>query len=136
VNSYLRKDLKFGEQQTYIAGAYSLPGFTWDFRHQQPGGPPVDQLFGGSTNVMADLAYSMKSNPKMKVMLAGGYYDLATPFYEGVYEMHHLPIPSKLQSNISYHYYPSGHMVYVNEGVLNQFRSDVAEFIRATEGGQ
>lgn len=130
INNYLRKDLKFGEQQTYIAGAYTLPGFSWDFRHQQPNGPPVEQLFGGATNVMPDLAFSMKSNPKMKVMLAGGYFDLATPFFEGMYEMHHLPMPTKLQSNISYHYYQSGHMVYVNEGVLKQFHADVAEFIR------
>jgi carboxypeptidase C (cathepsin A) len=135
-NSYVRKELKYGAEQTYIAGAYSLPGFTWDFRHQQPSGPPVDQLFGGATNVMPDLAFTMKSNPKMKVMLAGGYFDLATPFFEGNYEMHHLPIPDKLQANISYHYYQSGHMVYVNEDVLKQFHSDVAAFIRGTENGK
>jgi carboxypeptidase C (cathepsin A) len=136
INTYVRKDLKYGEQETYIPGAYSLAGFTWDFRHSMPGGPPVEQLFGGATNVMADLAFSMKSNPRMKVMLAGGYYDLATPFYEGMYEMHHLPIPDKLQANISYHYYPSGHMIYVNESVLKQFHADVAAFIKGTEGGQ
>jgi len=135
-NSYVRKDLKYGGEQTYIAGAYAVPGFTWDFRHQQPGGPPVDQLFGGATNVMPDLAFTMKSNPKMKVMLAGGYFDLATPFFEGNYEMHHLPIPDKLQANISYHYYQSGHMVYVNEDVLKQFHADVAAFIQGTENGQ
>jgi carboxypeptidase C (cathepsin A) len=134
-NSYVRKELKYGDQQTYIAGAYGLPGFVWDFRHQQPNGPPVDQLFGGSTNVMADLAFTMKSNPKMKVMLAGGYFDLATPFFEGMYEMHHLPMPEKLQGNISYHYYQSGHMVYVNADVLKQFHADVAAFISSTKGG-
>jgi carboxypeptidase C (cathepsin A) len=136
INSYLRKDLKYGEQETYVPGAYSEAGFTWDFRHQQPGGPAVEQLFGGATNVMPDLAFTMKSNPRMKVMLAGGYFDLATPFYEGMYEMHHLPMPEKLQANISYHYYPSGHMVYVNEEVLKQFHADVAAFIKGTEGGQ
>ena len=92
-------------------------------------------MFGGATNVMADLAFTMKSNPKMKVMLAGGYFDLATPFFEGMYEMHHLPIPDKLQANISYHYYQSGHMVYVNAGVLKQFHADVAAFISGTKGG-
>jgi hypothetical protein len=52
-----------------------------------------------------------------------------------MYEMHHLPIPDKLQANISYHYYQSGHMVYVNEGVLKQFHADVAAFIGGTKGG-
>jgi carboxypeptidase C (cathepsin A) len=136
INSYVRKDLKYGEQQTYVPGAYAEPGFTWDFKHQIPNGPPADQQFGGATNVMPDLAFSMKSNPKMKVMLAGGYYDLATPFFEGMYEMHHLPIPDKLQANISYHYYQSGHMVYVNESVLKQFHADVAAFIKGTDTGQ
>jgi carboxypeptidase C (cathepsin A) len=65
--------------------------------------------------VMPDLAYTMKSNPKMKVMLAGGYFDLATPYFEGKFEMHHLQIPQKLQS---------------------KFHADVAAFIRGTEDGK
>jgi carboxypeptidase C (cathepsin A) len=135
INSYLRKDLKYGEQQTYKPGAYGDPDFTWDFRHQAPNGAPAADQQEAGTNVMPDLAFAMKSNPKMRVMLAGGYYDLATPFFEGMYEMHHLQIPEKLQANISYHYYQSGHMVYVNEGVLKQFHADVAAFIDSTKDG-
>jgi carboxypeptidase C (cathepsin A) len=90
----------------------------------------------GTTNVMPDLAFTMKTNPKMKVFLAGGYYDLATPYYEGIFEMHHLPMPRKLQSNISYHYYEAGHMVYVNEQVLSKFHDDVAGFVKQTESGR
>ena len=85
---------------------------------------------------MPDLAQTMLANPKTKVLLAGGYYDLATPFYEGIYEMHHLPIPQSLQANISYHYYQAGHMIYVNEGILKQFHDDVAAFIKDTEAGK
>jgi carboxypeptidase C (cathepsin A) len=135
LNQYMRTELKYGENQTYKPGAYVDPNFTWDLRHQAPGGPPANFQESG-TNVMPDLAYTMKSNPKMKVMLAGGYYDLATPYFEGKYEMRHLQIPQKLQSNISYHYYQSGHMVYVNEDVLKQFHADVASFIRGTEDGK
>ena len=82
---------------------------------------------------MPDLAFTMKSNPKMRVLLAGGYFDLATPFFEGIFEMHHLQIPQSLQANISYQYYESGHMVYVNENVLRQFRADVVQFLAANE---
>ncbi|NYF91946.1 peptidase S10 [Tunturiibacter empetritectus] len=135
LNQYMRTELKYGENQTYKPGAYVDPDFTWDLRHQAPGGPPANQQEGG-TNVMPDLAYTMKSNPKMKVMLVGGYFDLATPYFEGKFEMHHLQIPQKLQANISYHYYQSGHMVYVNEEVLKQFHTDVAGFIRGTEDGR
>ncbi|NYF78505.1 S10 family peptidase [Granulicella arctica] len=135
INDYMRKQLKYGEQQTYLPGAYSDPSFSWDLRHQAPGGPSATEQEGG-TNVMPDLADTMKANPRMKVMLAGGYYDLATPYFEGKFEMHHLQIPQKLQSNISYHYYEAGHMVYVNEAVLKQFHADVAAFIKSTESGK
>ena len=135
INAYMRNDLKFGSNWTYKPGAYEDSDFMWDLRHQAPGGPPVGQGEGG-TNVMPDLAFTMKANPKMKVFLAGGYYDLATPYMEGKFEMHHLPIPQKLQANISYHYYQAGHMIYVNEGVLKQFHDDVAGFIRGTEAAK
>ena len=135
INAYMRNDLKFGKDWTYKPGAYEDSDFSWDLRHQSPGGPPANQSEGG-VNVMPDLAYTMKSNPKMKVFLAGGYYDLATPYFEGKYEMHHLPIPQKLQANISYHYYQAGHMIYVNEGVLKQFHDDVAAFIKGTEAAK
>ena len=134
INQYLRTEMKYGEQQTYKPSGRG-EGFTWDMRHHAPGGPPASFGWGGP-NVMPDLATTMKLNPKMKVMVAGGYYDLATPFYEGVYEMHHLPMPQKLQANISYHYYQAGHMIYVNDGVLKQFHADVAAFISRTENGK
>ena len=136
INQYLRTELKYGRDQTYKPGAYTDPTFSWDMRHQAPGSGPVPQNGGGATNVMPDLAYTMKSNPRMHVLLAGGYFDLATPYFEGKFEMHHLPIPQALQSNISYHYYQSGHMVYVNDQVLKQFHDDVAAFIRGTESGK
>lgn len=135
INQYLRTELKYGRDQTYKPGAYGDANFSWDLRHQSPGGPPVGQGEGGP-NVMNDLAMAMKANPKMRIMLAGGYYDLATPYFEGKYEMHHLPIPRKLQDNISYKYYESGHMVYVNDGVLAKFHDDVASFVRGTQIGK
>ena len=140
INTYLHNDLKYATQSTYLMSARQGGEFSWNMNHRLPG------RFGGGggggdsheqgTNVMADLAYRMKLNPKMKVMLAGGYFDLATPYFEGMYEMHHLPMPNSLQSNISYHYYEAGHMIYVNENILKQFHADVAGFIKSTEGGQ
>ncbi len=136
INHYLRTELKYGRNETYKPGVDADAAFQWDLRHQAPGGPSITQGWGGGTNVMPDLAFTMKSNPTMRVMLAGGYYDLATPFFEGMYEMHHLQIPDKLQANISYHYYESGHMVYVNEDVLKKFHDDVATFVKGTESGK
>ena len=70
--------------------------------------------------MMPDLANAMKYNPNLKVLLNAGYFDLATPFYEGIYEMHHLPIPPDLQKNIEFKFYESGHMVYAHAASLKR----------------
>lgn len=132
VNFYLRNDLKYGSDQTYKPSARGDGDFNWEMRHQIPGETRAAAGWG-STNVLPDLSHAMKLNPKLRVFLAGGYFDLATPFFEGMYEMHHLQIPQQLQHNISYHYYQAGHMIYVNDAALKQFHDDVAGFIRSTD---
>ncbi|MGA8161081.1 MAG: peptidase S10, partial [Acidobacteriaceae bacterium] len=72
---------------------------------------------------------------KLKVMVNGGYYDLATPFYAAFYEDKHLPIPDRLAGNIEYQWYQSGHMVYVRNSALKQLHDRVAAFIKSTEAG-
>src|SRR5215831_19644058 len=54
---------------------------------------------------------------------------------QGVYEMHHLPIPQNLQTNIEYCFYESGHMVYAKDASLRQLHDNVADFIRRTSRG-
>lgn len=128
-NDYARKDLHYGEGLTYKPEI----GVEWAQDHRPPG---ADSAQSGILNLMPDLASAMKYNPKLKVLLAGGYYDLATPYFEGKYEMAHLQIPDKLQANIEYHYYPSGHMVYANEASLKALHEAVADFIRRASMAQ
>jgi carboxypeptidase C (cathepsin A) len=81
---------------------------------------------------MPDLANAIKYNPNLRILLNAGYFDLATPFFEGIYEMHHLQIPPRLQNNISFQFYESGHMVYARQDSLKQLHDNVAAFIRQT----
>lgn len=128
-NDYVRKTLKFGQNQHYRLFA----GFNhWDFSHKAPGSHRALQQ---STNVIPDLAAAMKADPDLKVMMAGGYYDLATPFFAAEHELNHLPIPQSLRKNISVHLYPSGHMVYAHKPSLKALHDDVAHFIRSTHDG-
>ncbi len=129
INSYAREDLKYGENMTYKPSARQ-PGFHWTLAHV----PPGDHAWESSVNVMPDLAMTMKRNPKMKVMLMGGYFDLGTLYFGSMYEMKHLPIPHNLEDNISYHFFQTGHMVYVNEQALKSLHDYTADFIRNTEG--
>jgi carboxypeptidase C (cathepsin A) len=122
-NDYVRRDLKYGAGQTYLAQA--LFGTTeWNFKHK-------DNF--ESVNVAPDLAEAIKINPRLKVMVNGGYYDLATPFFAALYEEKHLPIPKSLAGNIEYDWYESGHMVYVREESLKQLHDRVAAFITKTQ---
>ncbi|HEY3858051.1 MAG TPA: peptidase S10 [Gammaproteobacteria bacterium] len=123
-NEYVRKTLNYGADQSYIPLSFDVNG-KWDYKHANPFG----QGFPGATNVLPDLAIAMGQNPTMKVMLAGGYYDLATAFYGAQFQMQHLPMDDKLQANISYAFYPSGHMVYANEASAKKLHDDVAKFI-------
>ena len=128
-NDYVRRTLHYSTDEAYRPEDDKVNS-SWQQKHQPPGARfplPI------SANVMPDLASAMKYDPNLKICLNGGYFDMATPFYEGIYEMHHLQIPASLQSNIEYHYYQSGHMVYANETSLKQIHDNVAAFIRKTD---
>jgi carboxypeptidase C (cathepsin A) len=129
-NDYVRADLKFGEGREYRPEIEIWK--TWDFRHKPPG---ATEPVIAATNVMVDLGSAMKQNPNLRVLLNAGYFDLATPFFEGVYETGHLPIPGKLQGNIEFKFYESGHMVYAHEASLKEIHDNVADFISRTVGG-
>ncbi len=129
-NDYVRKDLHYGDGKIFKP---SIPIFrSWNFQHVFPGQPPQPPSARQGSNVMPDLANAMKVNPNLKIQMNAGYFDLATPFYQGVYEMHHLQIPATLQSNVEYKFYDSGHMVYAKDSSLKLLHDNVAGFIRRT----
>ena len=130
-NDYSRKVLHFGMGLRYKMQIPVWP--IWNFEHRQPG---VGYALSRALNVMPDLANAIKQDPDLKVMLNGGYFDLATPFYEGIYEMRHLPMERKLQANIQYHYYMSGHMIYVHVPALKQLHANIVAFIDSTDHQQ
>jgi carboxypeptidase C (cathepsin A) len=130
-NDYVRRDLKYGSDQTYSLYA-NFKGHAWNQGHHAPGGPPA--AYSRGVNVIADLATAIKLNPRLKVLLNAGYYDLATPYFAAVFENRHLAIPPELVKNIDYAFYESGHMVYLQEQSLKALHDNVAEFIRKTSG--
>jgi carboxypeptidase C (cathepsin A) len=126
-NDYVRRELKYGEGQAYKFEVDIEKN--WDYLHQPPGAP---MKLPQAANVMPDLAAAMKQNPNLKVMMNGGYYDLATPYFAAIYELNHLAVPAAIAANIETRLYASGHMVYANEPALAALESNVAAFIRGT----
>ena len=132
INEYVRSTLKYGEGMTYKPSADG-PDFDWNLQHTPPG---IQGWEGTSVNVMPDLANAMKHNPKLKILLMGGYYDLGCTYFGATYEDKHLQIPQSLQSNISYKFFQTGHMVYVTTAALKELHDETAKFIRTTESGK
>jgi carboxypeptidase C (cathepsin A) len=126
-HNYVRDQLHYTPGIEYKSG---IPIYgKWDYKHRPPG---ADKPLIMLPNVLPDLAQAMKKNPDMKIMVNGGYFDVSTPYFEGVMEMRHLQVPPDLLSNIEYHYYQSGHMVYVRPPTLVELHDNVADFIRRT----
>jgi carboxypeptidase C (cathepsin A) len=121
INQYLRNDLKYDPPYPYRTSVYALiraNGGNWDETHNRR--QPV--------NVAPDLAEAMTQNPSLHVFSASGYFDFATPYFATDYTLKHLNLAPTLQKNISYGYYQTGHMVYLNEAALAQFKTDLAHF--------
>ncbi len=130
-NGYVRNTLDFGKHMTYKPGINVF--MQWSWKHKQPG---ARFQLPFTPNVMPDLASAMKFNPDLKILLLGGYFDLGTAFYSAEYEMHQLTIPATLQKNISYDFFPSGHMIYLNPKVLKPLHDRVAKFIESNYEAQ
>jgi carboxypeptidase C (cathepsin A) len=130
-NDYVRRVLKYGEGKTYRVSVDDISD-KWSFAHVPPDQPDSGPSWDQAANVMPDLAHAMKFNPLLKVQLNSGYFDLVTPYFEGAFEMRHLPIPPELRGNIEYRCYRSGHMVYLSPGALARLHDNVADFILRT----
>ena len=128
-NSYARHDLQLAPSTRFVLqidGVWSR----WNWQHVQPN---VNEPVPGALNAMGDLAAAMSFNPRLKVMLNSGYYDVATPFAQGLYELGHLPMQAALQANITAVQYPSGHKIFVDRRSLDALHDNVAHFIGKTD---
>jgi carboxypeptidase C (cathepsin A) len=76
----------------------------------------------------------MTVNPSLKVYVANGYYDLATPFFASEYTFNHLGLDPSLRNNIEMHYYEAGHMMYIHKPSLVQQKQDLAAFYQKALG--
>ncbi len=76
------------------------------------------------------LAEAMAHNPHLKVFVANGYYDLATPFLGAEHTFARLR-PAIRRENVTMAYYEGGHMMYVHEPSLAKLREDLLKFYEA-----
>ena len=119
-NRYIRETLHYTSDSQYRPTAYGGQlGARWDMHHAGDD-PPA--------NVAPDLAATMAQNPGLRVFSANGRYDFATPYYATVYTLSHLGLPPALQQHITYGFYESGHMVYLNPSARARFKADLSRW--------
>lgn len=125
-NDYYREQLGVKTDRQYITSGDLWR--KWDARHEQPGTGFHGKLPVANTAV--DLNYAMIQNPKMRVLVQQGYFDLACPYGATQYFLDHMDLPAELSDNITTEYYPAGHMMYVHPDSMQKFSRTLAEFIR------
>lgn len=117
LNDYVRRELEFESDLPYEI--LSRRVHPWDYGEHQ----------NEYVNVADTLRKAMTINPALKVFVANGYYDLATPFLASEYTFTHLGLDKALQDNITMAYYNAGHMMYIDQGELQKMKSDLDAFL-------
>jgi carboxypeptidase C (cathepsin A) len=118
-NAYVRSELRFESDLNYEI----LTGKVWPWN--------FDNFQNQYVNVAETLREAISKNVHLRVHIANGYYDLATPFFATEYTVNHLNLDPTLRANISQSYYDAGHMMYVHEPSLAQLKAALAAFITA-----
>jgi carboxypeptidase C (cathepsin A) len=114
VNAYVRGELNWESDVNYeILTGRVRPWKTQDGRY---------------VDVSETLRASMSKNPSLKVWVANGYFDLATPFFASEYTVDHMGLDPMLRGNISMTYYKGGHMMYVRKEDLAGLKKDAVRF--------
>ncbi len=120
LNDYVRGDLQFESDLPYeILSGRVHP---WNY-----GGHQNEYV-----NVADTLRKAMTTNPALKVYVANGYFDLATPFLASEYTFTHLGLDKSLQDNITMAYYGAGHMMYIDMDELKKMKADMDAYLDAT----
>jgi carboxypeptidase C (cathepsin A) len=119
LNQYVRAELAFESDLPYeiLAPLY----MKWKYENFQ----------NQYVNVAETLRQGISMNPALKVFVANGYYDLATPYFATRYTFNHLGLNEPLLGNIQMIDYPAGHMMYVHLPSLEKLKGDLAAFIQS-----
>jgi len=122
-NDYVRRVLKFESDLPYEILNPNI-WKTWSYA----------QYENRFVNVADTLRIAILTNPHLKVHVANGYYDLATPYLATEYTFNHLGLDDSLLGNISMSFYEAGHMMYIHNPSLARMKDELSKFIHQASG--
>jgi carboxypeptidase C (cathepsin A) len=124
MNGYVREELGFKTDLPYQILTSVWP---WDYGS------------GGNNrylNVAERLRNVMEKQPGMRVFIASGYYDLATPHFATEYTVSQMMLREGTRANVEIHDYAAGHMMYVHRPSRIKLREDLVRFYDSVETGR
>lgn len=117
LNDYVRGELKYESDLPYeILTERVNPWSYAEFENEY-------------VNVAETLRKAMSTNPSLKVYVANGYFDLATPYFATRYTLTHLGLDKSLLGNLRMGYFEAGHMMYIHIPSLIKLRGELVDFI-------
>jgi carboxypeptidase C (cathepsin A) len=118
LNDYVRGELKFESDLPYEILSERV--FPWSYA----------EFENEYVNVAEPLRKAMTTNPYLKVYVANGYFDLATPYLATRYTFKHLGLDKTLLENLRMGYFEAGHMMYIHNPSLVKLKGELVDFIR------
>jgi carboxypeptidase C (cathepsin A) len=115
-NDYVRAELKYDSDMPYQVLTGKVQ--PWNY----------DRFQNRYVNVAEMLREAMTQNPSLRVMIANGYYDLATPFFATEYTVNHIGLEPALSNHISLTYCDAGHMLYTKKSCLDGLHGAMSDF--------
>ncbi len=122
INDYLGRTLGWKTDVPYFVFNPGELWKNWSYGDAGAGHPDTSEA----------LRMALSKNPYMKVFIASGYFDLATPYWATEHTVAHLGVDASLRANIRTEYYEAGHMMYIDEKCLTKLQKEVAEFIASS----
>jgi carboxypeptidase C (cathepsin A) len=118
LNDYVRRELEYESELPYEVLSETVHE-SWDY----------EDFKNAHVDVSETLRETMARNPFMRVFVANGYYDLATPHFATEYTFDHLGLDPSLRGNVRMGYYEAGHMMYVHAESRRHLAADLREFM-------
>ncbi len=123
-NQYVHNELKFESDLPYEVLTDRVQ--PWSFREYE----------NRYVNVAETLRDAMTQNAGLRVFVANGYYDLATPFLATEYTFNHMLLDPKLRDHVSMGFYEAGHMMYTQLKSLEKLKQDISGFVTGALAGR
>ena len=114
LNAYLRDELHYRTDLRYNVTNPEVAR-AWDW---------AEAGLGDLPGVGPRLRSGLALNPQLKVLIAHGYFDLATPYFASKYVVERLELDEAISPNLSLTVYPGGHMFYTRADARKQFYRD------------